>query len=191
MAFLNGSIFEHRTIDESGIGYEYQPMSRKVEELDNLTFHYRTIRNHEKTMQDNGYYDGYYEECQSQVRQSEAPAGDEISRLADLEAQLAEAHQRIEELETQPSAAAEPTTTVNAAKWGNSVTAAFGVWAYIIAGGRTDWKEDEFRAALAERCSDYHTDVHATAWRLLPDAFKHGRGRPKKNPDKSQQSDNS
>ena len=136
---------------------------------------------------------------------------DKPTPLAELKAQLAEAQTqneslrqwnkrlneqnqelRIElaELKAQP-ATAEPTTTVTAAKWEDSVTAAFGVWGAIIAGDKTDWKEDEFRAALAERCSDYHTKVHSTAWRLLPDAFKHGRGRPKKNPDKSQQSDNS
>lgn len=114
-----------------------------------------------------------------------------LTEREELRKSLKEKDARIEELETQPPAATEPTTTVNAAKWGNSVAAAFGVWAGILAGDKADWKEDEFRAALAERCSDYHTEVHATAWRLLPDAFKHGRGRPKKNPNKSQQADNS
>ena len=116
--------------------------------------------------------------------------GEKNARIAALETQLAEKDERITELEARSAVIAEPTTTVNAAKWGSSVTAAFGVWAVIIAGDKADWKEDEFRAALAERCSDYHTDVHATAWRLLPDAFKHGIGRPKKKPEKPQQSDN-
>ncbi|MGD9576021.1 hypothetical protein [Desulfovibrio sp.] len=193
---------QHHTINERGMWYEYQPMSRKVEELDNFTFHYRTIRNHEKSMHDNGYYDRYDDEYPTKANQSKADANSS-ARMAELEAQLAEAQKQVENLrqwnkrlneqnqelraelatakEIQPIAV-EPATTVNATKWGRSVTAAFGVWSAIIAGDKTDWKEDEFRAALAERCNDYHTDVHAIAWRLLPQAFKHGRGRPKKNP---------
>lgn len=108
-----------------------------------------------------------------------------------LQKALGEKDARIAELENQLAAAAEPVTTVNATRWGNSVTAAFRVWADIIAGDKTDWKEDEFRKALTKYYNDYLTDVHATAWRLLPEDFKHGRGRPKNNPEKSQQSDNS
>lgn len=82
-----------------------------------------------------------------------------------------------------------PATTVTAAKWENSVRAAFDLWADIIAGDKADWKADEFRTALASRCNDYHTKVMDIAWRLLPDAFKAGAGRPKKNPENPQQSD--
>ena len=117
------------------------------------------------------------------TRNSE-PQSAEIQKESEVSKDLiAEKDARINELEAQvATTAAEPATTVNATKWGNSVTAAFEVWAYIIAGDKTDWKEDEFRTALAGRYLDYHTEVHAIAWRLLPEAFKHGRGRPKKNP---------
>lgn len=89
---------QHRVIviDESGIGYEYQPMSRKVEELDNLAFHYRTIRNHERMMQENGYYDRYYDEWPTKPIQNEDNEDGAPSRLAELEAQLAETQKQIE-----------------------------------------------------------------------------------------------
>lgn len=103
-----------------------------------------------------------------------------LTEREELRKSLEEKDARVAELESQ-LAAAEPATTVNAAKWKNSVVAAFEVWATIIAEDKTNWLEDEFRAEIAKRYSDYHTDVHATAWRLLPAAFKHGLGRPKKN----------
>ncbi len=89
---------------------------------------------------------------------------------------------RIAELETQTIPAIESTTTVNATKWKESVEAALRVWVGIFAGDKKDWIEDDFRGELSRLCKDYHTDVHAVAWRLLPEAYKHGRGRPKKNP---------
>jgi len=88
--------------------------------------------------------------------------------------------QRIVELQAQ-TANTEPITTVNAAKWEGSVSAAFEVWAEIIQGEKTNWIEEEFRIALAKRFQDYHTKVHALAWSALPDDFKSGRGRPPKN----------
>lgn len=105
------------------------------------------------------------------------------ARIAELETQLAAAREA-------QLAAVEPTTTVDAAKWENSVRAVLEIWAEIVQGDKTNWKEAEFRTALAEHYSDYHTKVHSLAWSLLPGAFKHGRGRPKRNPEKSQQSDN-
>lgn len=129
---------------------------------------------------------------------------------ANLEAQLVEAgkqiesfrqwnkrlHERNKELMAQLAAAQEaqkttamPATTVSATKWENSVSAAFDLWADIIARDKADWKADEFRTALASRYNDYHTKVMDIAWRLLPDAFKAGAGRPKKNPENPQQSD--
>lgn len=110
--------------------------------------------------------------------------------------QLAAAQGRIAELEQELAAAQEaqkntamPATTVTAAKWEKSVSAAFDLWADIIAGDKADWKADEFRTALASRCNDYHTKVVEIAWRLLPKVFKAGTGRPKKNPENPQQSD--
>ncbi|RRD69500.1 MULTISPECIES: hypothetical protein [unclassified Desulfovibrio] len=99
-----------------------------------------------------------------------------------LESQLAAAQE-------VPKNTAMPATTITAAKWENSVRAAFDLWADIIAGDKADWKADEFRTALASRCNDYHTKVMDIAWRLLPDAFKAGAGRPKKNPENLQRSD--
>lgn len=147
--------------------------------------------------------------CETWGIQKHDQAGVEGS--SGLESQLAEAQKLIESLrqwnkrlneqnqalraelaaaqETQP-AAAEPATTVDAAKWENSVKAVLEIWAEIVQGDKTDWKEVECRAELAKRYSDYHTKVLSLAWSLLPGAFKHGRGRPKKNPEKSQQSDN-
>lgn len=89
---------QHQYIDE--IGCEYQPMMRKVEELDKLTFHYRTIRNHEKRMHDSGYYDGYYGEHKSQVRQCEAYIGNNSSHIAELETQLSEAQKQLEDVKS-------------------------------------------------------------------------------------------
>lgn len=115
-----------------------------------------------------------------------------LTQRAELRKALDEKDARIAQLERAlATAKAEPVTTVNAAKWEGSVAAAFGVWADIVAGNKTDWKEDEFRSAIEARCTDYHTKVHAIAWNLLPDEFKNGRGRPKKKPEKSQQPDNS
>ena len=75
----------------------------------------------------------------------------------------------------------ETITTVNAAMWENSVRAAFSLWADIIKpGGRTDWKEQEFKDALSNLCPDYHSTVLSLAWSLLPGNYKHGPGRPKK-----------
>ena len=96
--------------------------------------------------------------------------------------ELAQKDLRIAELEKQTIPAIESTTTVNATKWKESVEAAFRVWVGIFAGDKKDWIEDDFRGELSRLCKDYHTDVHAVAWRLLPEAYKHGRGRPKKNP---------
>lgn len=111
------------------------------------------------------------------------------ARIAALEKELSEAKAQ---LSATPALASdvEPATTVNATKWENSVVAAFEVWAEIIQGSRTDWKEPEFKAALSARCEDWHTKVLDIAWRALPDSFKHGRGRPKKNTEKSQHPDN-
>lgn len=99
-----------------------------------------------------------------------------------LTEELAQKDLRIAELEKQTIPAIESTTTVNATKWKESVEAAFRVWVGIFAGDKKDWIEDDFRGELSRLCKDYHTDVHAVAWRLLPEAYKHGRGRPKKNP---------
>lgn len=169
---------QHRIVDESGIGYEYQPMSRKVEGLDDLAFHYRTIRNHERKMQDNGYYDRYYDEWTNKDTQKGNNEDGSPSRLAKLESQLAEAQKQMESLrqwnkrlneqnqelrgelaavqEIRPSVA-EVTTTVDAAKWENSVKAVLEIWAEIVQGDKTDGKEDECRAALAQRYRNYHT----------------------------------
>ena len=112
---------------------------------------------------------------------------------AELHKNLKEKDARITELETQlTEATAEPTTTVNAAMWENSVKAAFMAWAQIFQGDKTDWKEKEFQEAVLKHGMGCHTKVLTLAWSLLPsDDFKHGKGRPKKNPKKSQQSDNS
>ena len=107
-----------------------------------------------------------------------------------LTEELAKKDLRIAELEAQTIPSIESTTTVNATKWKESVEAAFNVWVDIFAGDKEDWIEDEFRGELSSRYKDYHTEVHAAAWRLLPSRFKKGPGRPKKNPQKSQHTDN-
>jgi hypothetical protein len=113
----------------------------------------------------------------------------------DSENQLAEAQQKIASLEEQLAAAkakpkyaeADPPSTVNAALWESSVQAAFTVWAEIVQGDKADWKEREFRDAIKKQGRDYHTKVLFLAWKLLPDNFKHGPGRPK-NPPKTSNS---
>lgn len=103
------------------------------------------------------------------------------ARIAALEKELSEAKAQ---LAATPALASdvEPATTVNAAKWESSVRSAFAIWAQIVQGIKSDWKESEFREALAEQCTDYHTKVLDIAWRTLPDMYKQGRGRPKKTP---------
>lgn len=103
-----------------------------------------------------------------------------------LQAEIEKKNVRIAELEKElATTGVAPTTTVNAAKWESSVTAAFEAWAKIIQDNKDDWKEPEFRALIADLCPDYHTEVLSIAWRLLPGSFKHGRGRPKKKTEKS------
>jgi hypothetical protein len=103
--------------------------------------------------------------------------------LPPKEKQLAEAQQRIASLEEQLAATrTEPPSTVNAALWEGSVQAAFTVWAEIVQGDKTDWKEQEFKEAIEKQGMGCHTKVLSTAWSLLPDTFKHGSGRPKKTP---------
>ena len=106
-----------------------------------------------------------------------------MDELTDLKKIVADRESRISSLDAQISKlSTDKTSTVNATKWKDSVKAAFKVWADIFEGDKTDWIEDDFREALSRRCKDYHTDVLTSAWSLLPEAFKHGRGRPKKNP---------
>lgn len=80
----------------------------------------------------------------------------------------------------EPATPPGTTTTVNAAMWEESVRAAFTLWADIIKANKTGLKEQDFRNALSGYYSGYHTKVHALAWQLLPDKYKHGSGRPKK-----------
>lgn len=106
-----------------------------------------------------------------------------MDELTDLKKIVADRESRISSLDAQISKlSTDKISTVNATKWKDSVKAAFKVWADIFEGDKTDWIEDDFREALSRRCKDYHTDVHTSAWSLLPEVFKHGRGRPKKNP---------
>lgn len=141
---------------------------------------------------ENIFYPHLTNKCDTFLREKSKSQSEVQLTEAELRKALDEKDARIAQLERAlATAKAEPVTTVNAAKWEGSVAAAFGVWADIVAGNKTDWKEDEFRSAIEARCTDYHTKVHAIAWNLLPDEFKNGRGRPKKKPEKSQQPDNS
>ena len=102
---------------------------------------------------------------------------EKATRIAELEAQLAAAEEAAKRKEVQ--AVAEPDTTVKAAKWENSVSAAFDLWNEIFQGNKNSWTRDEFTTALAEKYPDYHTKVLALAWNRLPEKYKQGPGRPK------------
>ena len=134
-------------------------------------------------------------ERELEERFADVPFEGNPTPLADLKSQLAEKESQIAELKAQSVLAAtvvkeEAPSRVNAAKWEGSVSASFGVWAEIVTGDKADWIEDEFRAAIAERYSDYHSKVLSIAWGSLPIDFKNGTGRRKKNSNKSQQSEN-
>ena len=85
--------------------------------------------------------------------------------------------------EPPTTAAHRPGPAPNAALWENSVSAAFELWAEIIKGEKNKWKQKEFEDAFIKKCpsKEYHTKVLALAWSKLPDEFKKGSGRPKKN----------
>ena len=51
-------------------------------------------------MHDSGYYDGYYGEHKSQVRQCEAYIGNNSSHIAELETQLSEAQKQLEDVKS-------------------------------------------------------------------------------------------
>lgn len=75
-------------------------------------------------------------------------------------------------------------TTVKAALWEKSVDATFNLLVNILQGSNNDkmtWKKEEFIDALPGRYSEYHTIVVEMAWEKLPESYKLGRGRPKKN----------
>lgn len=72
-------------------------------------------------------------------------------------------------------------TTVQPIHWENTANAAFELLAEISENKETNWKYNEFKAALTKKCSKgYHTKVLAIAWSNLPKKFKHGPGREKK-----------
>ena len=85
---------QHRTLED--FGYGYQPMSRKVEALEQVSFHYRTIRNHEKRMRESGelesMWNGFNLTSEIPVPLSDDSDGPNSSqRIAELERQLAKA----------------------------------------------------------------------------------------------------
>lgn len=130
-------------------------------------------------------------EAQKQVENLRQWNKDLNEKNQELQSELVRKDTRIVELEKALVAAkAEPTTTVNATKWESSVTAVFALWAEIVQGDKTNWKVGEFGTALAARYREYHTTVRDIAWRALPDNFKNGTGRPQKNLQKPQHSDN-
>lgn len=73
-------------------------------------------------------------------------------------------------------------TTVNAQKWKDSMQAACELLVSIMQGGKGNLRSSDFTEELRKRCRDYHTDAERIAWRILPDKFKHGPGRPAENP---------
>ena len=73
-------------------------MSKKIEALGKASFHYRDIQHHEKSMQENGHYDKDYNARQRRTIQNEVNPSDDTPRVAELEAQLAQAQTIIAEL---------------------------------------------------------------------------------------------
>lgn len=103
---------------------------------------------------------------------------EEDARIAELEAQLAAATEEAAKRK-EAQAVTEANTTVKAAKWENSVSAAFDLWNEIFQGNKNSWTRDEFTTALAKKYPDYHTKVLTLAWSRLPEKYKQGPGRPK------------
>lgn len=68
-------------------------------------------------------------------------------------------------------------STANIRKWYESTCHAAGVLLKAMNSGKL-WTFRQFSAELARRYPKYNETVKRLAWRLLPDAFKNGPGRP-------------
>ncbi len=99
-----------------------------------------------------------------------------------LTAENARLQDKIAELEAEAEKA-EPKTTVDAKRWKACTEAVLKLYREIWVSEDQEkvYLKDEFYDKLHRMTkADYHTTVDRLAWDYLPDKYKHGPGRPKK-----------
>lgn len=69
-------------------------------------------------------------------------------------------------------------SSANIRKWYESACHAAGVLVKVMHSGNRLWTYPQFSDELARRYPNYNETVKRLAWKLLPDTFKNGPGRP-------------
>lgn len=117
--------------------------------------------------------DDYEKQIAEQAQRYEALQAE----YQDLQARFSELQQAASKMDADPD-----NDNLNERQRG-TLNAAGELLIEIGKGEKFDYKSNEFHKALSSRYGYYLTEIERWAWRLLPDRFKHGAGRPKNNPE--------